>query len=223
MLQSLAMKIAASLAATAIFSSLGYIFSSRFRSLIRRTRHYLFDTKVQVELSRIDRYDRGPINDIDMNIFRELTDVSDSIEFDSINNEQNKLRVKGEALPTPLEIRIEPRPTFESGTQETPRHEVVIETYTDMVFGYRSNDSLNEFMTLSEDIAEVVQSECFHNANPNTTFLTGKIRGELPTERDQIEDEDIRMRAKVTDDRIKMTFQDPRYLSRGIQKYFHPL
>lgn len=223
LIQNLGVEIAVSLIATAILSSLGYIFSSRFRSVARRTHHYLFDTKVQANLSRVDRYDQEPFDDIDMDIFREISELSPNIEFDAIDNEQNKLRVKGEALPTPLEIRIESRPTFENGTQKTQRYEVIIETYTDMVFGYRSDAPLNEFMTLSEDIADVIQNSCFNRTRPNTTFLTGKIKGQLPTEKDRIEDDDINMRAKVSDNQIKMTFEDPRYLSRGIRKYFQPL
>lgn len=192
------------------------------RYFFRQLRHYLSDTKVQVELSHVDRYETGPTGEIDMELFREISEMSDSIAFDAFDNSQNILRVEGDNLPTPLEIRIEPMPTFEDGTQQIPRYEVVIKTYTDMVFGYRSNGPLDEFRTLSQDIAEKIEEECFDDT-PKTTFLTGKIKGKLPTEDDRIEDDDIDMRAKVKGDKIQMTFKDPRNLTRGIQKYFKPL
>lgn len=193
------------------------------RYFFRKVRHYLSDTKVHAELSRVDRYDREPTGDIDMDLFREISEMSDSVIFDAIDNSQNILRVKGEHLPTPLEIRIEPMPTFENGTQRVHRYEVRVDTYTDMAFGYSSSEPIDEFRTLSDDIATVIQKECFDNANPKTTFLTGKIKGTLPTDKDRIEDEDIEMRAEVKDDKIRMTFKDPRYLTRGIRKYFEPL
>lgn len=193
------------------------------RYFFRRVRHYLSDTKVHAELTRVDRYDSEPTGDIDMNLFRDISAMSDSIVFDAIDNDQNILRIRGDHLPTPLEIRIEPMPTFENGTQRIHRHEVIVETYTDMAFGYSSSEPLDEFRTLSEDIAEVIQEDCFDDASPETTFLTGQIKGTLPTEKDQIEDEDIKMRAKVKDNKIQMTFKDPRYLTRGIRKYFEPL
>ncbi|RLM47873.1 hypothetical protein DVK00_05050 [Haloarcula sp. Atlit-47R] len=158
-----------------------------------------------------------------MDLFRELADYSDAASFDAIDNRQNILRVNGEKLPTSLEIRIEPQTTFEQGLESSERYEVSVSTYTDMTFGYRSNDPLDEFRTLSEDILRVIQREQFDNAQPESTFLTGAIKGDIPTEEDQIEDEDIQMRAKVRGDEIEMTFRDPRNLTRGIQKYVQPL
>lgn len=192
------------------------------RYFFRQLRHYALDTKVHVELSRVDRYETEPTEGINMELFREISEMSDSIAFDAIDNSQNILRIQGDTLPTPLEIRIEPMPTFENGSEQIPRYEVVIKTYTDMMFGYRSNEPLDEFRTLSEDIAKKIQEECFEDS-PKTTFLTGKVKGTLPTEENRIEDEDIEMRAKVKGDQIQMTFKDPRNLTRGIQKYFQPL
>ncbi len=223
LLQNFALKVATGLTATGIFSALSYLLSSRFRHLVRRLIHFGTDTKVQVHLSRIDRYESEPIDDIDMDLFREISELSEAISFDAIDNDRNILRIKGDALPTPLEIRIEPMQSIEDGIPVTNRYEVRVSTYTDMTFGYRSNDSLNEFRTLSDDIVGLIQRECFENTDPETTFVTGKIKGTLPTEDEQIEDDDIEMRAQVEDDEVTMTFKDPRQLTRGIQKYFEPL
>lgn len=223
LLQNFALKVAAALTATGIISILSYLISSRFRSVVRRLLHFTFDTTVQVQLTRVDRYEGDPVEALDMGIFREISELSETITFDAIDHDQNILRIQGDELPTPLEIRIEPMPTLEAGTPVINRYEVRVATYTDITFGYRSNDSLDEFRTLSDDIARVIQKKCFENATPEKTFLTGKIQGTLPTNEKKIHDEDIEMRAQVKDDEVTMTFKDPRYLTRGIQKYFQPL
>ncbi|WP_435158634.1 hypothetical protein [Haladaptatus sp. DFWS20] len=219
LLGKLGLGIVGSLLATGIISIVGFLFRSRVINFVRRTGHYLTDTTVFVELSRRDRYDSEPTSDIDMHLFEEISEFSNAVEFDALNG--NRLRVRGESIPTPLEIRIEHMPNFDSHTAD--RHEVVVETFTDMAFGYRKNKPLTEFESLSREISRIVQRECFGNADPKQTFLTGKVKGKLPADQDEINDDEMKMRAKINDGWTTLRFENPDFLKQGLEKYFRPL
>ncbi len=154
-----------------------------------------------------------------MELFEEIDEVSDAVQFDAFN--EGQLRIKGESIPTPLEIRIEHMPNFESHTAD--RYEVVVETLTEMEFGYRKNKPLTEFESLSRKISRVIQRECFDNAQPKQTFLTGKVKGKLPAGQNEINDEEMKMRAKVNDGWTTLRFENPDFLKQGLEKYFKPL
>lgn len=220
LLRDLVVGVAASLLGAGIITLLGYFFSDFVRRKIQKWFHFLFDTKVQMQLSSVDRYDREPSQGLDMSVFRRIQSEIEPVEFDSLND--GILRVRGDSLPTPLEIRLEAKPTPGSDIS-SERYELVTKTYTDMTFGYRSDKPITEFQSLNSEISSVVRDECFDGRAPTQSFVTGTIKGKLPLESDKIEDEEIGMTAESDDGEVSLVFRDPHHLRQGIRKYFQPI
>jgi hypothetical protein len=205
--------------AAALFGSLGYVF--RFELLLywRRLRNYLFDTKVKVELTRVDRYSEPPTEGVDKELFNRLKQELDDVKFEGLTDDYLRISVPG--IPTPIEVRIDHQPAMGHQYGVSDRFELQVRTQTPMTFGYRSDQCLRDFEKVAEDISTVCLSR--FPKEPKTTFLTGTLYGNAPFADDEIEDEGLGMRAKVREKTLELRFEEPRELTRGIRKYLRPL
>lgn len=219
MLDSIFESIIAGVTGTALLSVASFLVSRRFRLWTRRATNYLFDTKMQVDLRRVDRYDSTPVGELDLQFFKRLQDTIPGITFESLDN--GKLRIQSDKLTSQLEIRLEECVNFSRSGSE-PRYEMRVESFTPITFGYRSDQCLREFERISEDISSEMQQSYF-DVSPTAKFVTGTLHGQMPIVQERIEDESVRMRAKRRDSTLEMTFDDPRYVSQGIRKYFRPI
>ncbi len=215
--------VVAAVIASLILGAIGYVYRGRVRSRIQRLLHYAFDTTVTAQLTWVERYSEPPRADLDIDTFQRLRDVT-GIDLSAESISENAIRVRSPELPTTLEIRIEECHNFDEGLESTPRYEVRIQTYADLAFGYRTMDSVKAFQTLADDVASEIRDECFPTAEQPQTFLTGTVTSKTPYRVDTlIEDDELTLRAKVRDSKMELRFEDPRYLTQGIRKYFNPL
>jgi hypothetical protein len=210
--------LAAELAAGIVFAVGAYIFRSKIRAYIKRSLNFVFDTKVQVELSRVDRYPARPDIEVDMGLFQELKSELGDADFESLSENKLSLTVPGIPVPIVVEI-VEPAIGMPSVRDE--RFEVRVKTENRMTFGYRSDECLREFERVSEDISNYLSSKI--GSQPNTAFVTGTVHAQAPMSEEQIRDENLGMRAKVRDTSLEIRFDDPRTLTQGIRKYFRPI
>ena len=212
-------QIVAGVVATGTVAILSYVFKSEIVRKWRRTKNYIFDSKVDVNLTRIDRYTDPPTRSLDMSFFNELKQDIDGITFEGLSDDCLKVSIPG--ISTPIEVRIENEPSFDDPHGNSEKFELRVETQNSMTFGYRSDESLRAFERVASDISSRAE-ENFQDS-PSTTFLTGTLFGQTPVTDGVIEDEDLEMRAVFKDSTLEMRFSDPRLLSRGIRKYFTPI
>lgn len=212
-------QIATRLIATVIFSLLVYIFRGEILLRWNRIKNYVFDSKVQIDLTRVDRYEEAPTDPLDMDLFQSLKEDFEDIAFEGLS--ENCLRVSVPEIPTPLELRVEHEPALGGSHGENERYELQIKTQTPMTFGYRSDECLQEFERVAEDISNHAGNR--FSTTSNTTFLTGTLYGQAPVSGEGIEDEGLGMRAELRESTLEMRFDDPRRLVRGIRKYFRPI
>lgn len=216
----LSYNVVAGLIVALIVALVGWFYSSKIRSFLLRALNYLFDTKIQADLVRVDRYDTPPMREVDMEIFQEIQEVSSSVTFDALAD--NILRIQGPSLPTPIEIRIEEEPAIEGYPTDESRYEVRINTYPSLTFGYRSDSPLLTFEALSNQISSVLRRECFDDAEPVLTFIEGEITDHIHTNRESVEIPKLDLRAQIHDDKVHLTIEEPRYLQEGIRRFIRP-
>lgn len=218
-LTDLLWQIIAGLVATGIVGLLSYLFRAKIALHWHRVKNYLFDSKVQVELTRVDRYEEAPTEPLDMSFYRSLSQNFEDISFEGLSD--NCLRVSVPEIPTTLEVRVEYEPALGDRRDNTERYELRVETQTPMTFGYRSDECLQEFERVAEDISDEARSR--FPASANSTFLTGTLYGQAPISGEEIEDDELGMRAELRETTLELRFDDPRRLVRGIRKYFRPI
>lgn len=207
------------LVAIGIASLIGFTFRAKIMTQLERVKNYLFDSKVQIKLTRVDRYTNPPSSSPDMQLFDELKNDFEQLTFEGLS--EDYLRVSVPEIPTPLEIRVEHEPSFEDQLTDNDRYELRVETQTKMTFGYRSDECLRDFERVAEDVSNRVARR--FSERPTATFLTGTLYGQAPIHDEEIEDEELGMRAQLNDSTLEMRFDDPRRLTHGIRKYFRPL
>lgn len=204
--------------AGALLSAGGYLLNSRIRSFVKRLFHFLFDTKVQIELTNVNRYASEPTQELGMDVFKKIQAELGETSFEGLS--ENYLRIRLPEITTPIEIRIENEPHF--GKRANSRYEVKIKTETAMTFGYRSDNCVRDFEDISTEILEIISQDCF-DTQPEAQFVTGTLYGQAPMSEEEIEDESLGMRAKMRDSSLELRFDDPRHVTRGIRKYFRPV
>lgn len=212
-------QIIVGLVVTGIAALLSYLYRAKIALHWHRFKNYLFDTKVQLDLTRVDRYDEEPTKPLDMSFYHLLKQDFENISFEGLSD--NCLRVSVPEIPTTLEIRIAHEPSLGDSHGNTERYELRVETQTPMTFGYRSDKCLLEFERVADDISHRAESR--FPKTPKSTFLTGTLYGQAPIVDDEIEDEELGMRAELRDSTLELRFEDPHRLVRGIRKYFHPI
>jgi hypothetical protein len=136
-------QIAAGVIATGVFTLIVYLFRSEIFLQWSRIKNYVFDSKVQIDLTRVDRYEEPPRESPDMDLFQSLKQEFENISFEGLS--ENCLQVSVPEIPTPLEVRVEHEPALGSSYGNKERYELQIKTQTPMTFGYRSDECLQEF------------------------------------------------------------------------------
>jgi hypothetical protein len=212
-------RVAAALIATGTVTFFGYLFRAKIALQWDRLKNYLFDSKVQVDLTRVDRYEQKPEEQLDMSVFESLKDNLDEVTFEGLSDDTLQISVPN--IPTSLEIRIEHEPSLGAKKAKDERYEVQIKTQAPMTFGFRSDECLEEFERVAENVSDEVQ-EIF-TKQPISTFLTGTLYEQAPIPGEEIKDDSLGMRAELRDSTLEMRFDDPRRLVRGIRKYFRPI
>jgi hypothetical protein len=206
---------------TLLVSVLSYVLSPRIRTWAKRAVNFIFDEKVELEISRIDRYDNPPDEGISIQLLSKIQDQYGDVSYEALS--EDALRISSPALPAPIEVRITPIPQFGDYYEEdVPRYEVIVESYTPLVFGVRSSDAIKEFEVLSEQISEEIRESCFDNQNPLTSFVTGSIRGDVPTRTDSFHDESTSLEADKSKRGVEITLSDPKYTSEGLKSLLRP-
>jgi len=216
---SVLVKALGSLLAAGLVALLTHLFGEQAWTLLRRITHYAFDTKVNLEVTRVDRYESPPVSSLDQSSFKSIQSEIESATFEALDD--NRLRISVDGLTSQLEIRLEEQ-VAPGNPHISDRYEVKIETFTPLTFGYRSDQCLREFERVSDTISKTIQTECFSGSSPESSFVTGTLHGQTAISEDEIEDESVGLRIQNRPDSLELTIEDPQYLSQGVRKYFKP-
>jgi energy-coupling factor transporter ATP-binding protein EcfA2 len=168
----------------------------------------------------VEKFNETPKNGINTDIFNLIKQEYPDIENAGLNN--NTLRIKSDGIPTVLELRLEEEHEFGDAQPDIVGYKLVIETYSDLRFGYRTFESVEKFENMSESIANIVQTNCFTGQHPSQSFVLTKLKEDIPSGIENIEDEELNISAQIQDSTMEMTFRSPQHLTKGIRKYFRP-
>jgi len=218
-ISSVLVKALGSILAAGLVAILTHLFGNQAWTLLRRVSNYIFDTKVNLDITRVDRYDSPPLSTLDKNSFKAIQSEIDSATFEALDD--SRIRISVDGLPSQLEIRLEEQVT-PGNPHINDRYEVKIETFTPLTFGYRSDQCLREFERVSETISKIIQTECFDGCSAQSSFVTGTLHGQTAIPQDETTDDSMGLRIKKHPESLELTFEDPQYLSQGVKKYFKP-
>lgn len=217
---SLLERVIATAIVIGLFSLLGFIYRHKIISRIKRLSAWVFNSEVHAHISRVEKFDETPSSGLDMDIFDLIKQEYPDIENAGLNN--NTLRIRADGIPTVLEIRLEEEHEFGDIQPDVVGYKLVIETYSDLRFGYRTFESLEKFEDMSESITNIVQTNCFTGQHPSQSFVLTQLKEDIPSGVENIEDEELNISAQVQNSTMQMTFRSPQYLTKGIRKYFRP-
>lgn len=203
-----------------------YIYRNSIISRLRRTLHYIFDTTAEIRITRVDKYSNKAQRQIDHQLFKKIQDEVENLSLKGVS--ENHLRVEIDGLATALIITIEadPQAKYRSNQGKQSGREnqkVIIKTDPVMRFGYRSYDDLEEFRKTSEEISDIISSYCFDGERPSESFVLGELETRVPAKTDDINDEELGLRAEIKDSKMIFNFNEPGNLTRGVRRYFQPL
>lgn len=209
-----------------------YAFRNQIISSIKRFYYWASDSPANIDLRRIDKYGSEPHNELSHEVFREAQSRIDNLSLVSLDDD--RLRVEFETkyesvlVDVILERNIEATDELSNVNtggrgETTPEYRVLIETVPSLTFGYQNFDSLEQFRNISETLSDTVQAMCFDGERPEQTFAIGEMRTRAPAKSDRIEDEDLGMTARYEDSTVRMDFENPQNVIRGIKRYFTPL
>lgn len=201
-------------------SIFGYFYKVQIRDKLKRIIAWLSNAEVQVQISRIDKFEDPPQGDIGMTLFDQIQDEYPDVENAGIA--ENRLRIRANNIPTVLEIRIEAERDFDNLRPDIVGYKLVTETYSDLRFGYRSYGSLEKFENMSEDIADIIRTELFTGQHPNQSYILSKFKGGIPSGMDSIEDDELGISGEVQDSTLQMTIETPQNLTKGVRRYYRP-
>ena len=208
------------LAATAVVIVLGYLYRAKIWARLRKIYAWAVNSEVQVQITRIDKFDESPENDISLNVFNQIKEIYPDVENAGLS--ENTLRIRANNIPTVVEIRIDEEHDFNEMQPDVVGYKLVIETYSDLRFGYRTYGSLERFENMSEDIASIIQTQCFTGQHPTQSFVLTHLKQGIPADIESIEDEELNITGQVQDSTMQMAFRSPQSLSKGIRRYYTP-
>lgn len=218
---SLLTGLIAELVVTVIVLSVGYLYRAKIWRRFKKLSAWLVNSEVQVQITRVDKFTKSPQNDIDLEVFNQIKNQYPGVENAGLS--ENTLRIRANDIPTVLEIRIDQEYDFNEMQPDVVGHKLVIETYSDLRFGYRTYGSLDRFENMSEDIANIVQTHCFTGTHSTQSFILTRLKKGIPADIESIEDEELGITGEVKDSTMQLTFQSPQHLSAGIRRYYRPI
>lgn len=220
-ISSLLERVIATAIVIGFFSILGYIYRKKIVSRLKRIYAWLVNSEVHAHITRVEKFDETPESGLDMEIFHLIKEEYPHIENAGLDN--NSLRIKADGIPTVLDIRLEEEHEFGDMQPDVVGYKLVIETYSDLRFGYRTFGALEKFENMSESISSIVQTHCFTGQYPSQSFVLTQLKKDVPSGIENIEDEELNISAQVRDSTMQMTFRSPQHLTKGIRKYFYPI
>lgn len=203
------------------------IYRAKIIAKIKRTGHYLFDTKANIYLKRIDKYDTSPEHTIDHSLFKEIQEKIGDVSLEGF--EDNQLCINVDDMSADIRILLEADPStslhvpasdHESASE---RYKVLIQTDPNMNFGYRTYNDLDRFRVISNKISDIVSEYCFEGTRSKDSFVTGKLDTRVPVKEKEIDDERLGLKAHFEDSKMIFNLREPENITKGVRTYFHPL
>ena len=213
-------EIIATLIVFLLGSILGYIYRAKIGDWLRNCYAWIVNSEVQVHLTRIDKFDQPPTQNLDIEVFTQIQEEYPDVENAGMS--EGTLRIKANNIPSVLEIRLEDEHNFDDVQDDIVGHKVVVETYSDLRFGYRSYGSLKRFEEMSEEIVDIVQTQCFTGQHSTQSFVLSQLKEGIPSGIDTIQDEELGITGQVQDSTMQMTIRSPQNLTQGIRRYYRP-
>jgi hypothetical protein len=210
------------LAVAILLTGLAFLNRKKILAWVRNLNYYLLNEEVRVKLKRIDKFSTEPERDIDYSLYQRLQEET-SAELSNPAPSENALQIEADTIPTKINIRLENVHNFNDMGPDITGYKVITETDSELRFGYRTDEALKSFESLSNEIAGAVQRACFPGEQMDQSYVLGEMKRGIPAGTDEIEDEDLGLSAHVQDSSLQMTFKNPQYLSEAIRKYFKPV
>lgn len=202
-------------------------YKDNIKYTIKRIYYHIFDVKGQINIMRISKYtlpeDQNEY-ELSHSIIRRITDELDNLVITDQNSTSNFFRFKDPDIPEVIEVRLEPEPNFDDLGPDLTGYKLVIETYSDMIFGYKRLKSVDKFEDHANNIERIIQRELFPGEAPSNRFIIATIKGETPFKPQQWEDKEFGLTVSVSEDQnMELRMDETERFSKAIRKYFQPV
>jgi hypothetical protein len=219
------------LLAPATIAILGWLFRRPLRNFFIQLFYWARNEDIYAQLTHINKYKSVPNTDLNPHIFKKIQSQA-ATDIHSPEYGENILRIQTDDIPTKLVIRLEkvrnynhPGPGIEPSDDKDSTvtgYKIIVDTDSQLRFGYQTDEALEEFQNLSETVSSVVGTSCFPGESPTSSYIIGRITRGTPPGTHTIDDASLGFKANLQDSGLQLRISNPEYLTKGIRKHFRP-